>query len=768
MIKLHTLGFPRIGQQRELKFALERYWSGQINDDLLTSAGKQIRKQQWHYQHQLDMVTVGDFSYYDHVLDTSFLVGHLPLTLKSNGLTERQNYFALARGQSAVKPSVPEINPLPMTKWFNTNYHYTVSTVDTETSFGLNATRLIEQCQEAIDLGYTPKPVVLGPLTYLWLCDAKSDDIKLDMSDTLKGIYQTLLSELHVLGIEWLQIDEPILNLELPHNWIQKFQETYQFFSQSESPKLLLTTYFGELGKNVSWVTQLPVDGLHIDALANKKKLNQIINRLTPEQILSLGVVDGGNIWRTNYQEIKTLLKPIFNQLKSRLWLAPTCSLLHLPVDVDYEYRLHRNIKSWVCFAKQRLEELNDIRILLDDDTSQGKRFSMLANNSALIHERKQSLMVHRPHVKVASMNINNDMLCRTSCNVDRAQQQQEILKLPPLATTTIGSLPQTAALRTLRQQYNNRLVPFNYYEDAIKSTIVENIRKQEDIGLDVLVHGEPERSDMVEYFAELLEGFATSEHGWVQSYGSRCVRPPIIYGDVSRPYSMTVSFASFAQSLTAKPVKAILTGPVTMLNWSYVRDDQPKSITCQQIALAIRDEVNDLEEADIKIIQINEPAFTEDTPQARAHQTDAVKWAVNCFNLCVSGVTDNTQIHSYMGSPDFKQLMPQIIKLDLDVLYIENARAGTVLLSNVVASNVSNAFGLGVYDTHNPNTTTELTMRQNIASLMQSTPVEKLWINPNRGLKTNQWEETAFALRNMVAATRKVRCLIDQDQLVK
>ncbi len=758
MITLHSLGFPRIGKRRELKFAVEQYWRGDMPEEHLESIGRQLRREQWESQSELDMVTVGDFSFYDHVLDTSFLFGHYPELQSQQRLKGLEHYFALARGLDNENTGNQPITPLPMTKWFNTNYHYSVSTISEDTEFKLNAKSLLAQCEEAEMAGYRPKPTILGPLTYLWLCDASSDSLKLEALQKLVPKYSELLTAFSSNAIEWVQIEEPILTLDLPPEWKQAFQQTYSTIRAKSSPKLMLTTYFGDIGEHADWVLKLPVDGIHLDAKANESYLITISEQLEPHQVLSLGVVDGRNIWKTNYEQTLDTVTPLYKRLGERLWLAPSTSLLHLPVDLSLELHLPRQIKEWVCFAKQRIQELTDIKQLLQDDTPSTSKQLLLKTNKQAVESRSKSLLVHKPFVKVMMMNINENMYHRSDEFETRSKLQQQTLALPPLPTTTIGSFPQTNALRKLRQDFKEHRISHEYHQQAIQTTIEENIELQERIGLDVLVHGEPERSDMVEFFAEKLDGFATTEHAWVQSYGTRCVRPPILYGDTSRPSPMTVELATYAQSLSEKPVKGMLTGPVTMLTWSFVRDDQPRSVTCQQLALAIRDEVIDLESAGISVIQIDEPALKEGFPLKLAAQPNYIQWAIDNFKLATSGVKSTTQIHSHMCYSHFSELIPHLQKLDIDVLTIENARAGSRFLNEITESNYTKALGPGIFDIHTPTTPSEISISNNVKALLTSMPPTQIWVNPDCGLKTRTWQQTEESLKNMVNATQSVR----------
>jgi len=611
MITTHNLGFPRIGKNRELKFALESYWRGDTTQADLQERGQALRQNHWQLQHQLDYLPVGDFSFYDQVLDTSALLGNLP-TRADNQANALDRYFQVARGQSQAENPCQHIAAGEMTKWFDTNYHYIVPEFTAQTQFTLYADNLIAQIKEAQQHQPKIKPVIIGPVSYLWLGKTKDNSNKLDLLDDLVACYEQLLITLAQHDIEWVQIDEPILVTELDNAWQHALKKTY--FSLNKTPvKLLLTSYFGELKENLHLACELPVAGLHLDAINAFTEITQVIDWLAPHKILSLGVINGRNIWKTDLNTTLAWLEPLYARLNDRLWLAPSCSLLHVPVDLNSEQQFDQEIQSWLAFAVQKLDELTVLSTALNE--GRNTVAEALTLNATAIESRNSSTRVHNPKVKTRVAHIDADASNRQSAYSKRAVIQKQRFNLPLFPTTTIGSFPQTPEIRQARKQFRLGEIDEQHYQQFIKNEIIHAIEQQEVLGLDVLVHGEAERNDMVEYFGQQLDGYAFSQFGWVQSYGSRCVKPPIIFGDISRPKPMTVDWATYAQSLSNKPVKGMLTGSVTLLNWSFVRDDQPRSQTCLQLALAIRDEVLDLEAAGIRIIQIDEAALREGLP---------------------------------------------------------------------------------------------------------------------------------------------------------
>lgn len=754
MIRTHNLGFPRIGSHRQLKFALESYWRGSINANDLQQLGQTLRQANWQLQGDLDYLPVGDFSFYDHVLDTSALVGNLPSRSDANA-SSLDRYFQVARGQSHASSHCQHVAAGEMTKWFDTNYHYIVPEFDANSSFELHADNLISQIEQAKSHHKNIKPVILGPVSYLWLGKTKDNSDKLHLLDNLVAIYEQLLIKFADNGVEWVQIDEPILVTELDSSWQQAFKHAY-FLLNKAPVKLLLTSYFGELKENLHLACELPVAGLHIDAVNAYDEIKQVVDWLPTHKILSLGVINGRNIWKTDLNETLDWLEPLQARLKDRLWLAPSCSLLHVPVDLASEDALDPEIKSWLAFAVQKLAELNIIATALNAGREQVA--VQLRHNASAIKSRKQSDRVHKSTVQTRLATLDINIAQRQNPYQQRAKLQQQRFKFPLFPTTTIGSFPQTPEIRQARKQFRVGEINAERYQTFIQQQIKFAIAEQEAIGLDVLVHGEAERNDMVEYFGQQLEGYAFSELGWVQSYGSRCVKPPIIYGDISRAKAMTVATAIYAQSLSAKPVKGMLTGPVTMLNWSFVRDDQPRSETCLQLALAIRDEVIDLEQAGINIIQIDEAALREGLPLRQSQWQSYLDWAVRSFKISANGVRDETQIHTHMCYSEFNDIIAAIADMDADVITIETSRSDMELLDVFNEFDYPYEIGPGVYDIHSPNIPTV----DQIVSLMKKAaervPAERLWVNPDCGLKTRAWAEVKPALTAMVIASQLLR----------
>lgn len=754
MAVIHNLGFPRIGRQRELKFALEKYWRGEIDAVELQQQASALRKQHLQLQKKLDWQTVGDFSFYDQVLDTSVLLGNVPKRFRNEpDISGLDNYFRMARGRSTERSK--SVNAGEMTKWFDTNYHYIVPEFDADTKFSLNAEKLLVEIQEAEEQGYKIKPVVIGPVTYLWLGKSKDATDKLSLLEKLLPVYLELFRQLAEKGIEWVQVDEPALVLDLPYEWQHAYENAY-FVLKSAPVKILLTTYFGPLKENLGIACRLPVGGLHIDTINAKQDIINVLDRLPTHKVLSLGVISGRNVWKTDLNKLLDWLQPIYERLRERLWLAPSCSLLHVPIDLQIESKLDDDIRSWMAFAVQKLEELSLISSALVEGKESVK--DELALNAAAIKSRQTSAKIHKPDVQARLAKVTSVMGDRQSEYNARAQLHKERFQLPLYPTTTIGSFPQTEAIRKIRADYRKGEINEAGYKGLIQEAIASSIKEQEGCGLDVLVHGEAERNDMVEYFGEQLAGYVFTESAWVQSYGSRCVKPPIIFGDIHRSESMTVDWIKYAQSLTEKPVKGMLTGPVTLLNWSFVRDDQPRSETCLQLALAVRDEVLELEQAGIQIIQIDEAALREGLPLRKAEWQHYLEWSVTAFRLAANGVKDETQIHTHMCYSEFNDIIHSIAKMDADVITIETSRSDMELLDVFENFEYPNEIGPGVYDIHSPN----LPEVEQVVHLMQKAtekiPAERLWVNPDCGLKTRQWHEVRPALLNMVEASRRLR----------
>ncbi len=756
----HNLGFPRIGAKRELKFALESYWKGESSRDALKALGAQLRRRHWGNQSELDFVPVGDFAFYDQMLDMSFTLGNLPERVQGFQGDVLDNYFRVARGRSAQSAEHAAccgggVAAGEMTKWFDTNYHYIVPEFTSATTFQLDASRLLTQLAEARQLGLNPKPVIIGPVTYLAQGKAKDDSNKLALLDRILPVYAELLDTLAAQGVEWVQIDEPMLVTELDADWKHAFNTAYHQLKATKV-KLLLATYFGQLAENLHLAANLPVAGLHIDAINGREDVQPLLNLLPAYKVLSLGVINGRNIWKTDLNAVLDWIEPIAERLGERLWIAPSCSLLHVPVDLDSEQKLDAEVKSWLAFALQKLDELRVLASALNNGRAAVK--AVLDVNKAAIDARRASPRVNNPAVKAALLKITHELGKRQSPYAQRATKQAALLKLPAYPTTTIGSFPQTADIRHARSEFKAGRLDEAGYQAAMRKEIERAVREQEALDLDVLVHGEAERNDMVEYFGEQLEGYAFSQFGWVQSYGSRCVKPPILFGDISRPRAMTVEWIKYAQSLTQRPMKGMLTGPVTILNWSFVRDDQPRSVSCYQLALAIREEVLDLERAGVRIIQIDEAALREGLPLRKAQWQTYLDWAVESFRITANGVDDETQIHTHMCYSEFNDIIKAIADMDADVITIETSRSDMELLDAFENFHYPNEIGPGVYDIHSPNIPTQEHIVQLMKKAAERVPAERLWVNPDCGLKTRQWPEVIPALTNMVAAAKALR----------
>ncbi len=760
MTTLHNLGFPRIGARRELKQAQEAYWAGTLQQSELEHVGRSLRERHWALQAQagIDLLPVGDFAWYDQILEFSCLLGVVPARFgqDADADVDLDTLFRMARGRA---PTGTPAAACEMTKWFDTNYHYIVPELAVDQSFRIARESLFEQVEEAKALGHDPKPVIPGPLTYLYLSkgedfDGADDSAKLALLETLIPVYRRILQRLADQGVQWVQIDEPILVLDLPDAWQRAYLRVYDQLAAASTARLLLATYFGALKNNLFTALELPVAGLHLDRVRGDDDLEQVISRLG-DKVLSLGYINGRNIWRTDLDAALATLKPLKEALGDRLWLAPSCSLLHSPVDLDQEDKLDTELKSWLSFAKQKLDELALLGGALDGDAA--AEAGLQAQREAL-RARSESTRIHNPAVAErigASGDLSRD---RLSPFAERIAKQQDALKLPAFPTTTIGSFPQTREIREARRDWKAGKLDDAAYTEQMKQEIARCIRYQEEVELDVLVHGEAERNDMVEYFGEQLDGYAFTRFGWVQSYGSRCVKPPILFGDIHRPKAMTVDWIRYAQSLTDKPVKGMLTGPVTILNWSFVRDDQPRKDSCLQLALAIREEVQDLEKAGVNIIQIDEAALREGLPLRQSDWEGYLDWAINSFRIAANGVQDTTQIHTHMCYSEFNDIIKAIARMDADVITIETSRSDMELLDAFKDFEYPNDIGPGVYDIHSPN----VPGQQQIIKLMklasERIPAERLWVNPDCGLKTRKWEEVTPALKAMVAAAQALR----------
>ncbi len=769
-MKTHNLGYPRIGSQRELKKACERYWQDQLSLEELLATGKRIRHSNWKLQHDagIDLIPSNDFSYYDQVLDMTMAVGAIPTRYSELGSTTTESkyklYFAMARG---YQQDGLDITAMEMTKWFDTNYHYIVPEFTKGQAFKLSSTKIVDEYKEAKGHGFQTMPVIIGPLSYLLLGKEKEAGFnKLDLLENLLPVYFDLLNELVEAGAEWIQFDEPFLTLDLSAKARELYPNVYaEITKKFPSLRVMLATYFNGFEDNLDSIPAMPVHALHLDLVRDPGQLEGVLERIPGKVMLSLGVIDGRNTWKNDFHNSLQLIRKATDLLgEERILVAPSCSLLHVPCDLDLETNedmLTPAIKSWLAFAKQKLQEVVNLKELTVS-ASQLPASEHYEKNKKAIHLRKVSPLVHNPAVKERIDNIVENDTQRVHNFDQRREAQHEHLQLPLFPTTTIGSFPQTREIRQLRSKLKKGDLTAIQYEIEIKKAIEQVIRLQEEIDLDVLVHGEFERNDMVEYFGEKLEGFAFTSNGWVQSYGSRCVKPPIIYGDVARAEPMTVKWSSFAQSLTKRAVKGMLTGPVTILQWSFVRDDQPRSKTCMQIALAIRDEVIDLEKAGIKIIQVDEPAIREGLPLRTANWKAYLDWAVTSFRLATSGVKDQTQIHTHMCYSEFNDIMDGITQMDADVITIECSRSQMELLEAFADFNYPNEIGPGVYDIHSPRVPFSSEIVALLTKVSKVIPSQQLWVNPDCGLKTRHWDETRQALLQMVDAAKQMRGAFD------
>ncbi|MAM59622.1 MAG: 5-methyltetrahydropteroyltriglutamate--homocysteine S-methyltransferase [Salinicola sp.] len=754
---VHTLGYPRIGAHRELKKAVEAYWKGELDRDGLEREGARLRRAHWQDQIDagLDFVTVGDFAFYDQVLNASVLIGAVPPRFGGiDGEVDLDTSFRMARGRA---PSGEPAAACEMTKYFDTNYHYLVPELYRGQTFRIASERLFEEVAEARAEGHPVKVALTGPVTWLWLSKAKSDGLeRLSLLDDLVATYDEILGRLASAGVEWVQLDEPALVQDLPGEWQGAFESAYHKL-QSTPVKLLVATYFGGLGDNLGLAVSLPVEGLHVDVVRAPQQLNAVLDRLPPYKVLSVGAIDGRNIWRADLARLAGELEDAKARLGDRLWLAPSCSLLHVPVDLDNETRLDPELKSWLAFARQKLGEVVTLAHVLDGTETETDR-QRVEDASRALSARRESRRIHKPRVAERLARVGAADTRRANVYPIRATAQRERLALPLFPTTTIGSFPQTQEIRAARRDFKKGILDVADYEASMREEIARVVERQAQLGLDVPVHGEAERNDMVEYFGEQLDGFAFTQNGWVQSYGSRCVKPPVIFGDVERPEAMTVRWSEYAQSLTDKPMKGMLTGPVTILQWSFVRDDQPRAKTCRQIALALRDEVADLERAGIAIIQIDEPALREGLPLRQAEWQAYLDWAVECFQLSAAVAADETQIHTHMCYAEFNDIIGAIAAMDADVITIETSRSDMELLDAFQHFDYPNEIGPGVYDIHSPNIPERAWMVDLMAKAAEKIPPERLWVNPDCGLKTRGWAEVEPALANMVEAARELR----------
>lgn len=756
MTTVTTLGFPRIGAKRELKAALERYWRGDTTADDLQATARDLRHRHWQLQRDAgaDVVPCNDFALYDHVLDTAFLFDAIPEAYRTLADADPlAGYFALARG---VQRDGTDLRALEMTKWFDTNYHYLVPELHAGQDFRLRGDKPVAEFLEARAAGHAARPVLLGPVSFLLLAKTVDGSDRVALLDRLLPVYADLLSKLHDAGADWVQIDEPCLVLDLDDAARDAYLRAYAALAKGTRPSLLLATYFGRLGDNLPLACALPVDGLHVDLVRGKEQLDEVLKQLPKGRVLSAGLVDGRNIWRTNLDNALILAKYAQGHVgDNALWLSPSCSLLHVPVDLAGEKALPVDLKSWLAFARQKIEELRLLADALQDPRAADAGLALARDR---IESRRQSRRVHRPAVAARLASPEAGDIDRDSPYPARRIAQAQLLGLPAYPTTTIGSFPQTREVRDARARNKGGKLSDADYEAFLREETERCVRFQEEIGIDVLVHGEFERNDMVEYFGEQLDGFAFTKNGWVQSYGSRCVKPPVIYGDVSRPAPMTVRWSQYAQSLTDRPMKGMLTGPVTVLQWSFVRDDQTRAQTCRQIALALRDEVLDLEAAGIRVIQIDEPALREGLPLRRVDWQAYLDWAVECFRISAAGVADDTQVHTHMCYSEFNDIIDAVAAMDADVISIETSRSRMELLGAFVKFRYPNEIGPGVYDIQSPRIPTGGEMIDLLEKARAVLAPEQIWVNPDCGLKTRGWPEVRTALERMVEAARVLR----------
>ncbi|RPE13957.1 5-methyltetrahydropteroyltriglutamate--homocysteine S-methyltransferase [Chitinophaga lutea] len=765
----HNLGYPRMGAARQLKKACEQYWQGRIGRSELFVTAKRLQEEHWQLQQQagMDLIPCNDFSFYDHVLDMSLLLGavpdrYAPVVTDVPGNAEIDLYFAMARG---YQQHGLDITAMEMTKWFDTNYHYIVPEFTANQQFRIISNKVFNAFDAARHTtGTIPKPVLIGPVSYLLLGKEKERGFhRISLLEKLLPVYIEVLQKLQEAGAVWVQLDEPFLAMDLSEAEAAAFRNAYaEIARKCKGLKLMIATYFEGLRDNIQLAVNLPVCCLHLDLTRAPHQLEAVLAAMPPKTSLSLGVVDGRNIWKNDYERsLSHIRKAVAVLGEDRVMIAPGCSLLHSPADLSLETALDPEMRSWMAFAKQKLHEVYELDAIVAGNTA------LLEANSVAIAGRRTSARIHVPAVKQRTQAITDADAARLSAFPERQRVQTEKLRLPLLPTTTIGSFPQTDEVRQLRAQFRKGAITAEQYDAAIEEVTLSAIRWQEEVGLDVLVHGEFERNDMVEYFGEMLDGFVFTQNGWVQSYGSRCVKPPVIYGDVSRPRDMTVRWTQFAQAQTELPMKAMLTGPVTILQWSFVRDDQPRSETTYQIALAIRDEVQALERAGIGIIQIDEPAIREGLPLRRADREAYLHWAVRAFRVAACGVKDETQIHTHMCYSEFNDIIEHIAAMDADVITIETSRSQMELLEAFAGFRYPNEIGPGVYDIHSPRVPGVEEMTALLRRAAQLLPVRNLWVNPDCGLKTRKWPETKAALENMVAAAREARVLFNENVVV-
>ena len=750
MIKIASIGYPRIGPKRELKVALENFWKSDISEAELQTVAKDLRRKNWQTQKEngVDLISSNDFSFYDQVLDTICLLGAIPKRYKWDGKeVSLKTYFAMARGSQTSELDVPA---LEMTKWFDTNYHYLVPELSKDQAFKLSTNKPFEEFNEAKKYGFNTKPIILGPLSFLLLAKGLDGFKTINLLDKILPVYKEIIKKLSELGAEWIQIDEPILVKDLDSQVVSQIKNTLNELKKSSgSSKILVATYFEDLNDEVkNEIFESDIDAVHLDLVRGNRNKSYVKNS---KKQLSLGLIDGRNVWKADLKEKIEFIK---NNTSGDIIIASSCPLLHTPYDLDLEQKVPQEIKRWLSFSKQKLQELNIIKNFINNNTHQTE----LKKNTDDVQDRKTSKLIHDNAVKDRIKIINKSITDRKSSYILRAKVQKDIFSLPKYPTTTIGSFPQTSDVRQARAKFKRGEIDEKSYDKFLEEKTIDAIRKQEKIGLDVIVHGEFERNDMVEYFGEQLKGFTFTSSGFVQSYGSRCVKPPIIYGNVSRPKPMTVRWSKFAQDQTKQIVKGMLTGPITILQWSFVRDDQPRKNTAQEIAFAIRDEVQDLEKNGIRMIQIDEPALREGLPLKKKDWKEYLEWSVDCFKISSGVVKDETQIHTHMCYAEFEDIINSIAALDADVISIETSRSRMELLTTFEKFKYPNEVGPGVYDIHSPRVPTKDEMKELIKKASKLIDSKRVWVNPDCGLKTRGWPETTAALEKMVEAAKELR----------
>lgn len=749
-----NLGFPRIGARRELKAALEKYWSHQISGVQLEAEAQRLRETHWRLQADagIDQIPSNDFSLYDHVLDAAALIGAVPprYDFQADEI-DLNTYFAMARGSDTAAA-------MEMTKWFDTNYHYLVPEMEPGSMFRVSSHKPVKEFREANALGIHTRPVLLGPVSFVLLSNRRHTASEATrLVESIVNVYAEVLKNLETEGAAWVQMDEPCLGLDLSVSDASLYQTTYDRLASASDLKLLVTTYFSELGANLKLIQGLPVSGLHLDLVRGAGQLASALDNTPEGAVLSLGLIDGRNIWRADLDHALEIARHAVDRLgPERIQIAPSCSLLHVPVDLDEEQSLDTEVRSWMSFAKQKLAEVKLLARAIAEDSQEVRE--RLEENRRVLDSRRRSPRVYDDAVRARAGEITPALLERQADFRERRKAQAHVMPLPILPTTTIGSFPQTADVRRIRAEYRSHKISAPEYQDFLRAEVERAIRFQERAGLDVLVHGEFERNDMVEYFGEQLNGFVFTRNGWVQSYGSRCVKPPVLFGDVSRPRAITVDWARYAQSLSTRPVKAMLTGPVTILEWSFVRDDLSKAEVCFQIALALRDEIADLQAAGLRVIQVDEPALREGLPLRKAQQPDYLRWSVDAFRLATGIAANETQIHTHMCYADFGDIMWAIREMDADVISMEAARSQMELLEVFRANSYANDIGPGIYDIHSPRVPSEAEMESLLRRVLNVLRPEQVWVNPDCGLKTRKWDEVTPALANMVSAAQKLR----------